>query len=392
MCDVKSPFFPLPDDFTAAERPRSADEVQHTKPPPPLLPPYNGFGTYEDSAANCRNMIPVPPNRDFTKFIQKDRQGLDSHILRFRAEMLGGNPADQSRHFIISYYLSDDTIAVFEQPQANTGFHCGPFISRSKIFRPNQDLFGSEAPECYNHEDFYIGNTLELHRFRFRLVDADEYALRYMELNSQEFPKSNIRLILLKLREVLRPMYKQFVCDYLRTQPRWGQGLISYGNMKEVLGRILCDITDQEILTSIVHTELTRYLFKDLDRLQENLRHKDPERKGYLPRGAIYSLCRASLPVDRDLLNAVLDTIDKNEACEYNYNDLLSFLDSKVCPAPAALPINTKVTISQLPRFGGSMYEFSIMAETTDNRVTWVDFTRLLKDLDLDSTITEQSG
>ncbi|CAG2060773.1 unnamed protein product [Timema podura] len=174
------------DDFTAAERPLSADEVQHTKPPPTLLPPYNGFGTYEDSAANCRNMIPVPPNRDFTKFIQKDRQGLDSHILRFRAEMLGGNPADQSRHFIISYYLSDDTIAVFEQPQANTGFHCGPFISRSKIFRPNQDLFGSEAPECYNHEDFYIGNTLELHRFRFRLVDADEYALRYMELNSQE--------------------------------------------------------------------------------------------------------------------------------------------------------------------------------------------------------------
>nr|CAD7430589.1 unnamed protein product [Timema monikensis] len=482
-----SPFLsPLPDDFTAAERPLSADQVQHTKPPPPLLPPYNGFGTYEDSAANCKNMIPVPPNRDFTKFIQKDsfrivnlsnkkgfydlriqafplnfkakifsrplpngdnlkartllqllvsckvllmsplypsRQGLDSHILRFRAEMLGGSPADHSRHFIISYYLSDDTIAVFEQPRANTGtrrflsgwslamsrtkvdssslcFHCGPFISRRKIFRPNQDLFGSEAPECYNHEDFYIGNTLELHRFRFRLVDADEYALRYMELNSQEFPKSNIRLILLKLRDVLRSMYKQFVCDYLRTQPRWDQGLISYSNMKEVLRRILCNnITDQEILTlgrhynarepsdkhtramlrSIVHTELTRYLFKDLDRLQENLRHKDPERKGYLPRGAIYSLCRASLPVDRDLLNAVLDTIDKNEACEYNYNDLLSFLDSKVCPAPAALPINTK-------------YEFSLMAETTDNHVTWVDFTRLLKDLDLESTVTEQSG
>nr|CAD7258386.1 unnamed protein product [Timema shepardi] len=319
----------------------------------------------------------------------------------------------------------------------SVGFHYGSFISRRKIFRPNQDLFGSEAPECYDHEDFYIGNILELHGFRFRLVDADEYALRYMELNSQEnlpsifdpkdkdskgyqrvslvasdgvkcgsrlglslFPKSNIRLILLKLREVLRPMYKQFVCDYLRTQPRWDQGLISYSNMKEVLRRILCDnITDQEILTlgrhynarapsdkhtramlrSIVHTELTRYLFKDLDRLQENLRHKDPERKGYLPRGAIYSLCRASLPVDRDLLNAVLDTIDKNEACEYNYNDLLSFLDSKVCPAPAALPINTK-------------YEFSLMAETTDNRVTWVDFTRLLKDLDLESTVTEQSG
>jgi hypothetical protein len=43
------------------------------------LPPYNGYGSYEDSAANCRSIIPVPPHRDFKKFLNKDRY---SNLLR----------------------------------------------------------------------------------------------------------------------------------------------------------------------------------------------------------------------------------------------------------------------------------------------------------------------
>jgi hypothetical protein len=60
------------DDFTPHERPKPDNGVvikQETRP----LPPYNGYGTYEDSAANCRNVIPVPPHRDFNKFFSKDR-------------------------------------------------------------------------------------------------------------------------------------------------------------------------------------------------------------------------------------------------------------------------------------------------------------------------------
>ena len=54
------------------------------------------------------------------------RQGLDSNVLRFVAQMKppsssrpsGGEPA---RQFIVFYYLSDDTIAVFEPPVRNSG-------------------------------------------------------------------------------------------------------------------------------------------------------------------------------------------------------------------------------------------------------------------------------
>ena len=37
------------------------------------LPPYNGFGTLEDSAQNCRHLVPKPPKRDFYKLINKSK-------------------------------------------------------------------------------------------------------------------------------------------------------------------------------------------------------------------------------------------------------------------------------------------------------------------------------
>lgn len=49
------------------------------------------------------------------------RQGLNSHILRFRAELISKIPADKDRQFVISYYLSDDTISVYENALHNTG-------------------------------------------------------------------------------------------------------------------------------------------------------------------------------------------------------------------------------------------------------------------------------
>jgi len=49
------------------------------------------------------------------------RQGLDSHILRFKAELVSKSPADKDRQFVISYYLCDDTISVYENPLHNTG-------------------------------------------------------------------------------------------------------------------------------------------------------------------------------------------------------------------------------------------------------------------------------
>ena len=85
------------------------------------MPPYNGFGSEEDSLCSCMGLLPKPPKRDFIKFMEKDRHGLDSNVIRFHARMDTTKPIDMDRRFIISYFLSDDTILVFEPPVRNSG-------------------------------------------------------------------------------------------------------------------------------------------------------------------------------------------------------------------------------------------------------------------------------
>lgn len=82
-----------------------------------ILPPFNGWGTHEDSEGNCITVEPKPPHRDFTKFIK-----LDQCKLRFGAQMLSDVLENNERIFLITYYLSDDTISVYEVSGRNSGF------------------------------------------------------------------------------------------------------------------------------------------------------------------------------------------------------------------------------------------------------------------------------
>ena len=54
------------------------------------------------------------------------RQGFDSHILRFSARLLIDGKVDAKRKFVISYFLSDDTILVTLVPELNSGKMDGP--------------------------------------------------------------------------------------------------------------------------------------------------------------------------------------------------------------------------------------------------------------------------
>lgn len=49
------------------------------------------------------------------------RHGLNSNVLNFRAKLVTTNQVDSERRFILSFYLGDDSISVFEPPQRNSG-------------------------------------------------------------------------------------------------------------------------------------------------------------------------------------------------------------------------------------------------------------------------------
>ena len=148
---------------------------KETPAPAKLVPPYNGFGSEQDSLCSCAGLIMKPPQRDFKKFMEKDRKGLISHVLRFVAIMDTDYTVDKSRRFIVSFYLSDDTIAVFEPPQRNSGVLGGKYLERGAVKLPGQEIFKSEFTKYYTAKDFYIGAKPVFNDVTFVIIGADEY-------------------------------------------------------------------------------------------------------------------------------------------------------------------------------------------------------------------------
>jgi len=177
------------DDFTkeyyAIKFGITMDPVSYRKDGEPLaprqVPPYNGFGSEEDSLCSCGGLLPKPPKCDFIKFMEKDRRGLDSNVLRFSAGMDTSKPIDMDRKFIISYYLSDDTIQVYEPPVRNSGIIGGMFLKRGRVKKPNQERFSTKLSQYYTAADLYIGATVQFNNYLFVLKEADEYAVVKMQ-------------------------------------------------------------------------------------------------------------------------------------------------------------------------------------------------------------------
>ncbi len=100
------------------------EEVKSTKQE---MPPYNGFGSEEDSLANCLSLIPKPIYQDMHRFL-KNR----GKVLRFKAKFADPSPEDAGRLFVISYFMDAETTSVYEPPQRNSGIVGGKFLEKGK--------------------------------------------------------------------------------------------------------------------------------------------------------------------------------------------------------------------------------------------------------------------
>ncbi|CAH1962004.1 unnamed protein product [Acanthoscelides obtectus] len=271
------------------------------------------------------------------------------------------------------------------------------FLAREKVKLPGQKMFTSKPPECYTAQHMFIGATLIINGFEFVLTDADEYALRFMELNCNMFPQSDIKKIMDKVREKLRPIYKDFIKENLPEETPQ----ISYDKLRAKLCRIMGeDFTEHEMVTiarafnavcskerydkdkirAIALTELKRYLWDDLDRLREYFLQRDATRSGKLSRKDCYTLLKACrLPFDSQLINRILDVTEKDDNCNLLYEDLLKFLDRNYCPTRDVPPINIK-------------YDLWWGSERELRPGTMIDWCAFNKYLNLESTFKEVIG
>ncbi|NWV20190.1 EFHC1 protein, partial [Origma solitaria] len=160
-----------------------------------VIPPHNGFGVPEDSLQNCLSLIPKPPRKDIIKMLENNLK-----VLRYQVALESPVPEDKNRRFILSYFLSDDTISIYEPPIRNSGIPGGKYLKRTKVTKPGST---PENPIYYEPSDFTIGSTIEVFGHRFFITDTDEYVLNYLETNAESFPAATLQSI----RDHFRPRH-----------------------------------------------------------------------------------------------------------------------------------------------------------------------------------------
>lgn len=137
---------------------------------PIKVPPYNGYGDEADSLGYVYRLVPKPPKKDFFKFVDNDK-----NLLRFTARLNTLNIEDVERRFIITFYLADDTISVFEPQQRNSGIVEGKFLERRK-YKSNSGL-----SEFLTLRDFEVGKNIVINEFNFQILSSDDYTEKYLE-------------------------------------------------------------------------------------------------------------------------------------------------------------------------------------------------------------------
>jgi len=139
--------------------------------PPKQIPPHNGFGDEEDSLGYVYRLIPKPPKKDFFKWVDNQT------VLRFNAKLNTNKPEDVNRRFIISLYLNDDTIQIYEPSVRNSGIPDGKFLEKGK--HKNEE----NNNELFSPSDFVVGKDIKINGRSFHIMGCDEYTRKWYSEN-----------------------------------------------------------------------------------------------------------------------------------------------------------------------------------------------------------------
>uniref|UniRef100_A0A8C2B8G9 EF-hand domain (C-terminal) containing 2 n=1 Tax=Cyprinus carpio TaxID=7962 RepID=A0A8C2B8G9_CYPCA len=123
-------------------RERSSIYASPPSKPARQMPPYTGFGSEEDSLCSCQSLLLKPPQKDFRKLREKDR---------------------------------------------NSGTAILRFLKRGQVKKPGQELFKSEVFKYFTAQDLYVGARLDLNNQPIQLLN---------------FPKANIDTIISKVKSI----------------------------------------------------------------------------------------------------------------------------------------------------------------------------------------------
>ncbi|XP_005502918.2 EF-hand domain-containing protein 1 [Columba livia] len=271
------------------------------KPPeevPQVIPPYNGFGMLEDSLQNCFSLIPKPPRKDIAKMLENDKK-----VLRYQVALESPNPEDRKRRFILSYFLSDDMISIYEPPVRNSGIIGGKYLRKTRVAKPGST---TENATYYEPSDLIIGSTIEVFGHRFVITDADEYVLNYMESNAERFPAATLQ----SLRDHIRPQQVG--------KEAANSDIPALGTSRQELDDLIVQVRE----------ELKLHKHLNIDNVRKELLQCDQDGSGIVDKGTFLAALESTcVPTNALLVNKLIDLCSCGED-KINYRDFLRALPS----------------------------------------------------------------
>ena len=140
------------------------------------VPPYNGYGTEEDSLGSFYSLVPRPPRK-------KQTRADSTAVLRFKARFVTNQPENVDRRFVVSFFLADCTLGVFEPVQRNSGFMGGKYLERGTFTNV-------ETGRAFQPEDFRSplvdGTEIEINNRKFVFLKADDFTKKYFDQYVEE--------------------------------------------------------------------------------------------------------------------------------------------------------------------------------------------------------------
>ena len=163
------------------------------EPAPRTLPPPTGYGTEDDSMVSVNRLVLQPPKKYPGAYLPHQSNPKEGgNVLRWFCRMDTNDPLKVDRRFIISYYLVDDTLSIYEKHQRNSGMRGGKFLER-------EQYKAGDGSRYWSAPDFFKGAVLDIQAHAFVLIFGDDYTYNFME--SQGFPFSNAGAVSAKLSQ-----------------------------------------------------------------------------------------------------------------------------------------------------------------------------------------------
>lgn len=132
---------------------------------PPQVPSHNPLmGQEEDSLGYIYKLVPDRPKPNFFKALDNQAK-----ILRFTARFNTRVPEDVDRRFIISFYLADDSIGIYEPNQKNSGIISGKFLERKKYKNVNKNQ------DWITPTDMALEGDVTINGHNFHILSCDDY-------------------------------------------------------------------------------------------------------------------------------------------------------------------------------------------------------------------------